>query len=211
MKKLLALALILTLALSVSVFAADRVYGPGAGTTTAPDGSGAGATKVSITATANDVEHRYAIDIQYTNMQVSVTATGMYWDVETFEYKMKDDPGSSVAPANTVATITVMNRSDLSIWYSFSIEDKMLVGEDNDGISFTPSKAADTRYEVTRAIAKEGAVAGHTTDDSFTVTSVPDTDWNDVANFYASYFSANPAASPKEIAAISVSFYGSAS
>ena len=215
MKKLLilALALTLTLALSVSVFAADRVYGGPDGLSAAPSGSTG--TNLSITAQASDTESRYAIEVEYSALTVNVQASKMYWDVNALEYKVLD--GESATPSDVTASITVINRSDKSIWYSFVVTDLMLEDNNNDGITFNASKdQGDTnRHEVGRAKAKAGAVAGSVTTDTFTVTSTS-TDWKAVANFYASYFAENPSLDPlvpatKDIATITISFWGSAS
>ncbi len=190
MKKFLALALILTLALSISVFA-GRVVGEEGNDPTYNNGwtdaqfDDAGVTNndttIAITANAGGIQHRYAVDMEYTALSITVTGNEMIWNVEEFRYDMTTTGG---APSNTTSTVTFTNRSDLPVAVSYTVDDG--VGEDLLTVACT---ARDGKTDLLAATA--GMTFGTAPKVYFDLAVIvaDGKNWDDVATFYANYFS----------------------
>ena len=194
MKKLFALvlAVVMICAMSTSVFAAStkHIVGTYGDNDTVADGVKEDAfaatdpnVVVSITATAGGIEHRYAVDIEYDDMTMSVSGSKLIWNVNTLEYEAED---SNDVAQNTTFNAKVINYSDLPVTLTVTVSDS----DNNDGVTVGAyEKDSDTALS-TDPIAIDDATSGTATECPFDI-QVTSGDWEDVANYYASQFTSN--------------------
>lgn len=195
MKKLLSLALILALVatLTTSVFA-TRVVGDPDGVPSFPDTEG-DATTVSVQATVGTIQHRYAVDIEFPGLSVAVSGSTMTWDVNDLKYVTSE---GAATPDNTTAKVTFTNRSDLPVYVSYDETD----ADANDFLSVEikangVAASEGVKYEIAKA------TVGTATPYIFDLTVVAsDDNWNNVAEYYAEWFSANSDKTQRDITSI---------
>lgn len=216
MKKLISLALTLailaSLAISVSAEYPNVVgtHGKNAsnansvndGVASFPDTDPAvNSTTVTVNATVGEIQSRYAVDIDFADLQVSVSGSDLVWDVNKLEYVASGDPS---VPANTTTDVKFTNYSDKSVYVSYDETDADAADHLTVGVTVTEGAAVEgTKYEITRAQAKVGSTPGKATDRIFTLTVAADGDnWNQVAEYYAAWFSAHPGESSTQISSI---------
>ena len=191
MKKFLALALTLTLALALSISAfaepAELVLGSKTGVASFKDTVN-GDTTVVVSATVGDILNRYAVDLIYTPLSVSVAGSTLTWDVENLEYVSS----GTVVPANTEGTVTFHNRSDLPVYVSYAVTDV----DNNDYLAITVDQPA-SKQPIAKATPKVGATAGTPGELVYTITvdavDADDTtnaaaEWALAAEYYAAWF-----------------------
>ena len=131
---------------------------------------------ISITVNAGEVQHRYAVDVEYTDISLSISGGNLTWDVNKLEY-VANDGGTGLE--DTKSDVTVTNYSDLPVYITAAIDDK----DANDGIDIKTCDADKNELTISNTeIAK--AVPGQATTFSF-VLSVSSSDWDNVATYYA--------------------------
>lgn len=158
-------------------------------------------TTVTVNATVGEIQSRYAVDIDYVDLQVSVSGSDLVWDVNKLEYVASGDPS---VPANTTTDVKFTNYSDKSVYVSYDETDADAADHLTVGVTVTEGAAVEgTKYEITRAQAKVGSTPGKATDRIFTLTvAADDSNWNQVAEYYAAWFSAHPGESSTQISSI---------
>ena len=184
MKKLISLALTLailaTLTISVS---AERVVGnvSGGWTDAQYNANGTLSSEIAITVTANQVESRYAVDVEYTPFSISVQGGALVWNVTTLEY---DSVGDEVGNLNVEdSPINIYNYSDKPVYVKPTIDDKQGA---SDFVTITASTT--TEFEVEKARVGAGEVNERRGKGSFNV-NVTSSDWAKVADYYSNELS----------------------
>ena len=204
MKKLFALilAVVMICTMSVSVFATtEHLIGNNSGDGTTDDGSykdglaadqdfPSGTTyNVDITAQVGQVQHRYAVDIEYEELVFSITGTELVWNVNTLKYEASTNPAGT--PSNSDYTVTVVNYSDLPVDLTVAVADT----KDDDFA--VVSSDFNGKVELEDAVGVElAAIKTLKTAKTFTVSIKPadGKTWADVANYYTNYFADQAAA-----------------
>lgn len=172
MKKLF--AIILAVAITATMLAvfvsADKEVGGADGVTTFDPTS----TGKDLHVKVSDVVHKYAVDLTF-SFDDLVIGGDISWNVNTMKYDF-----TGVTPVDTAKTITVTNRSDLSVYAYATASD----ADADDGIAVTPATYSDTnKLEVAKATA--GTTGnGTATTDTLTI-NVTSTDWQNVVEYYA--------------------------
>ena len=206
MKKFLALALILTLALALSIssfayFVVGGVDGVLTGNVTdgaeeIETGTGLNDTQISVNVTAQNISHRYAVDIDVSPMAFNIAGSEMVWDVNTLQYVAV---AGGIVSAPAAQTITITNRSDLPVILTpkvnptsaLSADDcpmTLIVDEPKEIAAATPGNAFTTTVTVTPGL-KQGV-----------------TSWDAVATYFAPYLgTAVDGSSEYQIATIDLS------
>ena len=195
----LILAIMMVFALSTTAFAATDIVGTVNGSTAndytegVTEGMFAAnnpTANVNITATAGDVESRYAVDIEYTNVELSITGSKMVWDVNALKYVPKD--GGDVAEDQEFA-ITVTNRSDKPVVLTAKIAEVADMVPTALALDIAAGKGTYTSADKTYVYKIPGNLAG--TDladvekDTFKLTASGD--WQAIADFYFEKFNGN--------------------
>ena len=198
MKKLFALvlAVVMICAMSTSVFAVhENVVGdrPEAGNGTYEDGDTDNEfaadnpdIQVNITATAGNVEHRYAVDIEYDTMSFSVSGSNLVWNVNTLQYETAQ---GSTSVSDAEFNVQVINYSDLAVNLTVECTDTNA----NDYIAVACTQANGT-VKIEDAIGYDAETVKADTSDaqkSFKV-EVTSNDWVAAGNYYAEQFATNP-------------------
>lgn len=191
MKKLISLALTLAIlaSLAIGVSAAEptteRVVGDADGWSDLEyTNNGSLDTEIAITVTANQVESRYAVDVEYTPFSISVLGGALVWNVETLKY---DSTGGELGNLNVVdSPINIYNYSDQPVYVTPSVTDKL---GDTDFVTITASTT--TQFTVNKATVGDQPVNDRRGKGSFTV-SVTSTDWAAVADYYSNELSTSP-------------------
>lgn len=179
MKKLISLALTLAILASLAIsVSAERVVGDADGWTDLEyANNGVLGSQIAITVTANQVESRYAVDVEYTPLSISVQGGALVWNVETLKY---DSTGGELGNLNVVdSPINIYNYSDKPVYVTPSVTDNEGA---NDSVTITASTT--TEFEVEKAEVGDEPVNDRRGKGSFTV-SVTSTDWAAVANYYS--------------------------
>lgn len=187
MKKFLALALTLALALSISVFAVEteRIVGTKTDPATIDngvtyanfgDGEGEKETTIAITVETALVESRYAVDVEFEALSLNITRGKLIWNVNTYEYDMP--VGGDVDDLDTTKELKVINHSDKPVYV------KGVINKENPGDGINIAITGEEKVERTQA----GVGIGNANFNIYTV-SITSTDWNAVADFYASALS----------------------
>ena len=182
MKKLLAilLAVAMLCTLSVSVFAANVIGGNTGVDEVNPIDSNA---TLSITANIGDTVHKYAIDIDVPVMSFNVTSGNLTWDVEDLTYVAS---GAGTLQDETF-TVTVTNRSDLSVWYKVAVAD----ADGSDGVAVDAKHTLDTLKTTGIEVVKANAETHTAKTDSFQITVKADgKTWAQISEYYAGKLSA---------------------
>ena len=112
--------------------------------------------------------------------------------------------GDPSTPANTTTDVTFTNYSDKSVYVSYNETDADPADHLTVGVTVTEGTAVEgTKYEIARARAKVGSTLGQATERVFTLTVAADgSNWNQVAEYYAAWFSAHPGESSTQISSI---------
>lgn len=204
MKKALSLilAIVMVFALATTAFAAKtdvvgdynnaEVEGIAKGSSTfdVKDNS----TTINISATQGQVEHRYAVDIDYTPMTFDISASTMVWDVTQLKYVLADGTNNTMTDKSFPVTIT--NYSDVDIYLTTNVLD----ADAADGVVVTTGVADHTTIV--------SAVTGVTTPYNFDVAVKADTeggkDWAYISNYYATKFAAEPTATSILVATLTL-------
>lgn len=173
MKKLLAILLAATMFVTVfvtSASAADTVVGAGGGAETFPSTTTDGQ---DLNVKVTEVTHKYAVDVTYNLDELTF---GVMWDVDEMKYKITNG-----AFSDTTRTITVSNRSDLSVYAYATVADK----DAADGVSLVAdAKDADSRLTVGKASAGTSVANGTAEEGNITI-SITSADWTTAATYYA--------------------------
>ena len=136
MKKILTFVLacvMLTSVFAVNVFAADHTIGGANGVTTFNPTEKGG----NIVVVVNAVTHNYAVDIEYTNDQLTIP--GVKWDVNTLTY-VEANAGTYNAFNAKDFVVNITNYSDLPVNASVAVVDL----QNADFIAFTASAESIT-------------------------------------------------------------------
>ena len=136
MKKILTFVLacvMLTSVFAVNVFAADHTIGGENGVTTFNPTEQGG----NIVVVVNAVTHNYAVDIEYTNDQLTIP--GVKWDVNTLTY-VEANAGTYNAFNAKDFVVNITNYSDLPVNASVAVVDL----QNADSIAFTANQASIT-------------------------------------------------------------------
>lgn len=144
MKKLISLALTLailaSLAISVSAAETDHAVGKRGETNTVEDGvanfTSSKQYVMDIKVNTGDVQSRYAVDVEYDVMSLTISGSNMIWNVNTLEYDVATDDATT--PTDTWFGVTVKNYSDKPVVVEAAITDQ----DANDFIEvgFVPEK-----------------------------------------------------------------------
>lgn len=160
---------------------ADGVIGDNFGSGAVPE------TEISISVSAGSTQSRYAVDVEYSEIVVSISGAGMTWDVNNLEYVITDD-GEMEQPVP--ATITVKNYSDQPVYVSATVAD-LYDGTTNDDDGMTITATVDGGAELARATAKVGSTPGSAATKTVTVSFSTTGDWSAVAAFYTDKLSSS--------------------
>jgi len=184
MKKLISLALILAI-LSTMAFAA-RIVGDPNGVDPEDFNPATAAAKVNISVDAGDVKHKYAVDVEYTDISLQLTGSSLVWDVNKLEYVTDGTGHTGMADAST--DVKIKNYSDLSIFVTPTITDN----DPADGIKVTSTVNARTEVaKATPATAKDaGNGVATPLDITISVTADGKT-WQEVADYYTPKLTGN--------------------
>ena len=178
-------------AMSTSVFAETaKVVGNRGNTSTVEDGVTENdfaaldpGIEVSVTATAGNIEHRYAVDIEYDVMSMSVTGTTLIWNVNTLKYETE---GNATAAEDKTFNAKIINYSDLPVNLVVAVSDS----DNNDGVTVGAYQDNSATALSTGAIKINDATSGTATEYPFDIKVTSD-DWAAVANYYASQFTSS--------------------
>ena len=172
MKKLLAILLAATMFVTVFVTSAsaDTVVGADGGVETFPSTTTGGQ---NLNVKVTQVTHKYAVDVTYNLDELTF---GVTWDVNDMKYKITNG-----AFSDTTKTITVSNRSDLSVYAYATVADENTA----DGVSLVAdAKDAASRLTVDKANAGTSVANGTAKEENITI-SITSTDWTTAATYYA--------------------------
>jgi len=195
MKKLISLALTLailaSLAISVSAAYPNVVGTHGANASNANsvnDGVGSfdpasSEAKVDINVTVGDINHRYAVDVEFTDITLQIGGSNLTWDVNKLEYVTSG--ASGLEDANS--TVTVKNYSDLPIFVNPKVTDN----DNADFISVTTSVNAITEVAKATPASAIDAGDGAATQLPITISVTASTTWADVATYYTPKLTGN--------------------
>ena len=141
---------------------------------------------LNITVSAGSVQHRYAVDITYSNMEMSMNGGNLVWNVNTLEYESDDDE-TTAGFANQSFPITITNYSDLPVYLNAAVTDKYASVTNGDQVD--ASNDDNITIETTLGANTEvgDATDGTAVTETFQV-NVTSTDWDAVANFYMPMF-----------------------
>lgn len=135
------------------------------------------------------VQHRYAVDIEF-NIATLDLAGYMVWNTDSLSYEASGSGHQDETPS----TITISNRSDLSVYAYTTVAD----ADANDFITFTSSNEGEAnRLEV------GAATPGKATTGTLTVTPTS-TDWTEVGAYYGNKRIASPSVDSYKIASVTV-------
>ena len=140
---------------------------------------------VAIKASAGNVESRYAVDIDYNEIFMSITGTKMVWDVNSLKYVPEN--GGNVAQDQEFP-LTVTNRSDKPVVLTAKIVE--VDGMVADDLTLDIAAGKGTYTEGTKTYVyqipanKAGAAAAE--NDVFKLTASGD--WQKIADFYFNKF-----------------------
>lgn len=182
MKKLLSLAMTLAmLCCMVTTASAATVIGAGDGVDNFDDYDGT--NKVDIKVTTGNIQNKYAVDMEYTDLVMSISGGNLTWDVNELEYVSDGALGLENHEENY---IDIINRSDLPVFVSANIVDKD--GEDGITVDYNGAlsdiDANNTPFELEKATPKSGDADGIPAEMSI-VYDVTSNDWDAVAEYYA--------------------------
>ena len=138
--------------------------------------------EVQIEVSAGRIQHKYAVDVTYTPVNMSITGGQLTWDVNKLEY-VSDGNATGLENMEN-QTITITNYSDLPIYVNAEIEDAP-----NDFIDVTfdaASEIKDDEVEVPKATVGQAQEK----DVIYDIKVAADKTWNDVAEYYAAKFNA---------------------
>lgn len=195
MKKLISLAMTLAMlcCMATTAFAAtDNVVGYYGQNRDVTDGvnpfvvnSGKGNYELAIKVSTGDLQHRYAVDITYDTMELSITGGNLVWNVYTLEYDADTD---KTAFANTAFNVSVTNYSDMPVAFTHAVTDEI-----DDGIDVAVIKDGDlqayvdgTNDAIDATIRLESAtsVTPYQAQTAYFDVAVKSDDWTEVANYY---------------------------
>lgn len=140
--------------------------------------------EVTIEVSAGHIQHRYAVDVTYEPVEMSITGGELTWDVNNLEYVSSDDIAG--LGDMTENKITITNYSDLSVWVDPDIDDK----DENDFISVTfndGTEIDDNKTEIPKATTADGA---QEKDIIYDIKVEEGHTWSEVAEYYAAQFNA---------------------
>lgn len=194
MKKFLALALTLTLALALSVttFAVtDHAVGEYGKTGSVTDGvpslPAEGKNYVmSIAVTSGQKQSRYAVDVEYDEMTLSITGETLTWNVNELKYESEGDGDLK----DTWFGVKVINYSDKGVVVSSKITDTI---DDGINVDFVAAKDATVSEGVTRTATLEDAIGKTPATAPFTqfAVRVYSASWEDALAHYADLLGSN--------------------
>lgn len=177
MKKLISLALTLAMLCCMATTAsAARVVGDPNGVESFDPASG-GTHVVQIDVTTNSVQHRYAVDVEYTASAVEIGGDTLTWNVNTFTYDVTPGVGGDKTdPINK--EITVKNYSDMPVKVATT------ANKNYPDAPFDLTVTNDN-IEIAKATATSGGTFGSATPETITVKLTPNTTWGAVAAYLA--------------------------
>lgn len=197
MKKIISLALSLSMlaCMATNAFAAAHTIGGENGVDSlGANGSDSSDYLVKITVSAGDVKHKYAVDVEYTQLDLSITGDTLTWDVNNLEYVSSGATGLEDKTGNT---ITIINYSDLPVAITPTLKDE----DGNDGIKISYNSVS----EIKQADQIEAADIGQEKSKTiiYDITLEDGWEWSQVANYYASLFK-NQSLTEKTAASVSI-------
>lgn len=195
MKKLLAVLLTLTMLVTLPAFgaSAEKEVGGDDGVLTFEPTTPTGE---DLSVKVTDITHKYAVDLVY-SLQDLVIDGAITWNVNTMKYEV----GGNTLEDDT-RRVKVYNRSDLPVYAYATITNT----NDADGITVAAvNKDAATKLTVPKATAGAGGANGTSTEKEL-VINLTSTNWNAVAEYYATQrlASANQATDTFRIATVTV-------
>lgn len=143
MKKLISYALTLSMlvCMATTAFAVkDQVVGDNDGWSPEEWTANADTSyNVDIKVTTGGINHRYAVDLEYEEVVMSISGGSLTWNVNTLKY---DVVGSDAGLADTPFSVSVTNRSDNPVYVSAKIENDL-----DDGINVSTTKTVTSEGE----------------------------------------------------------------
>lgn len=191
MKKILSLALTLAMLCSMAVTASAEVYHVvgehgNADIDVAGDDAivdGLNSTDITIEVSVGETKNKYAVDLEYTPLELSISGGSLTWDVNELAYKASDDLSMSDKQDQQ---IIVRNYSDKPVNVLVAIQDKD--NADHINVTFDEnSQIKDSVYELAEATPASSYGAGNgvpaTANIVYDVTA-DDDNWDAVVDYY---------------------------
>lgn len=134
--------------------------------------------ELAISVVTGENMHKYAVDITYADMSMSIAGGNMVWDVNKLEYVPN---GEGVALGNNEFDVTVTNYSDLPVYVEAVVTDNFDGQEEraDDGVTIATSLTEKTKIE--SAI---GTTNGKPCEFNVTVSAENEEKWQEAVNFY---------------------------
>ena len=135
------------------------------------------------------IVHKYAVDLTFDF--ADLTVGDITWDVNNLKYT------STKKFENLTQTVTISNRSDLSVWAKVTVDDTK-----DDFVTVEADSFADYT-EVVKAKAANGTEVGKAESKAVKI-SLTSTEWNKFVEYYGAKFAAVPATTEYKLATITV-------
>lgn len=138
-------------------------------------------TNIAIKATTGNVEHRYAVDINYQDMNLQITGGNLVWNVNSLEYENKE---GSTAVYDQDFDITVTNYSDMPVQVdaAITVDSTKTPAELKFNLS-AGTELDNTATALTYSKKMDPATIGKAATTSFNMTAWS-TNWPAVSNYY---------------------------
>lgn len=217
MKKIISLALSLSMlaCMATNAFAADPETKPVVGThgdnkgtenslldgvDAENFGNGDSETTINIKVSTGNLQHRYAVDVEYTDVVLSLNGGDRTWDVNQLKYvytSANTQDGNAWTP-----TFKIKNYSDLSVYVKAEVNRS----NQNDGLVITKTgmpvgtdgitnevREANGWNEISSAVPTGNDTVGSVKSLGFKLSVALDNNktWNDVANAHADEIAAS--------------------
>ena len=169
-------------------------------------------TNIVIKATANNIQSRYAVDIDYQTMSLDISGTSMEWDVNELKYVPVGD-GSSLASDQSFMVI-VTNYSDKPVYLTAVIAEKTVTlnGQERsakaDEMTLTYTPVTDggqvNGYTYKATIEKNLAGAQTAQYHEFKLDVKGNGKWQEITDFYMNVMNPITADASVDIATLTV-------